>query len=124
QAIVYGLKKIRSQFMMLYKLAFNLQITPLLSELKDAGVISKIAGKQIVFTGVMASGSNRIEMEAKARKLGAKVSGSVSKKTDYLITGENAGETKINAAKSKGVKVINEEQYLRLINKATSDASL
>ena len=116
KAIVTGLKKIRSQFMKLYKLEFNLQITPLLSELKEAGVISEIAGKQIVFTGAMTSGK-RTGMEAEARKLGAKVSSSVSKKTDYLITGENVGETKINAAKSKGVKVISEKQYIRLIRK-------
>jgi len=116
KAIVSSLKKIRSQFMALYEQGFNLQITPFLSELKEAGIISKIAGKQIVFTGMMVS-NKRAEIEAEARKLGAKVSASVSKKTDYLVTGENVGETKINAAKSKGVQVINESQYLQLIGK-------
>ncbi len=116
KAIVSGLKKIRRQFMNLYELEFDLQITLLFSELKEAGIISEISGKQVVFTGSMTSGK-RAEMEAEARKLGAKVSSSVSKKTDYLVTGENVGETKISAAKSKGVKVISENQYLRLIGK-------
>ena len=113
RAIVSGLKKIRSQFMVLYEMGFNLQTTPLLSELKEAGVISEISGKQVVFTGAMISGK-RSEMEAEARKLGAKISSAVSKKTDYLITGENVGATKISAATSKGVKVISEKEYLLL----------
>ncbi|MFV1976287.1 MAG: BRCT domain-containing protein [Candidatus Scalindua sp.] len=116
KAIVTGLKKIRKQFMMLYESGFNLQITPLLSELKEAGVISNISGKKVVFTGAMTSGK-RTEMEADARKLGAKVSSSVSKKTHYLVAGENVGQKKIDAAKSKGVTVISEKQYLQLIRR-------
>ena len=102
--------------MKLHDMGFNLLTTLLISELKESGVLSEISGKQIVFTGAMTSGK-RTKMEAEARKLGAKVIDAVSKKTDYLIMGENVGATKINAAKSKGVKVINEKQYLHLINK-------
>lgn len=116
KAIVSGLRKIKSQFMKLHDMGFNLLTTLLISELKESGVLSEISGKQIVFTGAMTSGK-RTKMEAEARKLGAKVIDAVSKKTDYLIMGENVGATKINAAKSKGVKVINEKQYLHLINK-------
>jgi len=114
EAVVSGLRKIRNQFKSLYSLRFNLQATPLISELKEAGVMSEISGKQVVFTGSMETGS-RTEMEAKARKLGAKVAKAVSSKTDLLVTGKNVGEKKITTAESKGVTVVSEKQYMQLI---------
>lgn len=80
----------------------------------DVEVDSPIAGKLIVFTGAMTQGS-RGDMEKAAKELGAKVGKSVSAKTDYLVTGERVGERKTTDAKSKGVTVINEANYLALL---------
>jgi len=57
----------------------------------------------------------RGDMEKQAKSLGAKVAKSVTGKTTYLVTGEKVGETKINAAKDKGVQVLTEQEYLGLI---------
>lgn len=70
-------------------------------------------GKTLVFTGTMELAS-RGEMEAHATEaLGAKVSGSVSKKTDYVIAGPGAG-SKLKKAGEIGVTVLDEEQYRRM----------
>jgi len=111
-AIVEGLANIKTEFNAIYGLGFNLEITPLLSEQGDED--NAIAGKTIVFTGSMAQGS-RPEMEKQAKALGAKVSKSVSGKTDLLVTGDKVGAKKITDAQNKGVNVITEDQYLQLI---------
>ncbi|MDH3342618.1 MAG: DNA ligase [Gammaproteobacteria bacterium] len=111
-----GLKEIRGQFNKIYDLGFNLERTPLITELKESGELSPVAGKQIVFTGSMVHGK-RAEMQAEAKKLGAKVGSSVTGKTDYLVTGEKVGVTKISAAEAKGVEVLSEDEYLALIKK-------
>ena len=116
KVIVEGFGEIEDEFKRVNLEKFNLDITLLTSELKHSGVISKISGKRVVFTGSMESGKRQV-LEAEARKMGAKVGGSVSKITDYLVAGNNVGETKINAAKSKGVKVVSEKQYLELVKK-------
>ena len=46
---------------------------------------------------------------------GGKNSGSVSKKTDYILAGENMGPAKLEKAQKQGVKIINEEDFLKLI---------
>jgi len=96
-----------------YELGFNLAITPKKSEQSQND--SPIAGKLVVFTGSMAQGS-RGDMEKQAKLLGAKVGKSVSGKTNFLVTGDKVGENKINAAKDKGVMVMSESDYLKLIN--------
>ena len=111
-----GLKNIKDQFHKIYELGFNLEITPLITELKESGALSPIAGKLIVFTGSMVHGK-RPEMQSEAKKLGAKVGSSVTGKTDYLVTGEKVGANKIAAAKEKGVDVLTEDEYLSLIKK-------
>lgn len=116
KTIVEGLEKIKDEFLKLYSLGFNLQRTPLISELKELGTVSQIAGKQVVFTGEMEHGT-RSEMEFEARRLGAKVGASVSGKTDFLIVGNNVGQKKITAAQEKGVKIISESEYLSMIRK-------
>lgn len=115
QAIVEGLSNIKEEFFNVYKLGFNLVITPKESEtILDANDISPIQGKILVFTGTMEQGS-RGDMEKQAKALGAKVAKSVTGKTTFLITGNKVGENKINAAKSKGVSVLSEAEYLSMI---------
>lgn len=74
---------------------------------------SPIAGKTIVFTGTLERMA-RAEAKAQAQALGAKVAGSVSKNTDYLIMGADAG-SKATKAKELGVTILTEDEYLDLI---------
>lgn len=71
-------------------------------------------GKTLVFTGTMPT-LGRAEAQTMAQDVGAKVSGSVSKKTDYVIAGAEAG-SKLEKAQQLGVDVIDEAEFLRLLH--------
>jgi DNA ligase (NAD+) len=93
-----------------------------IAELKEVGVNPKmevvagekpLAGQTIVITGTMEQ-FDRKELEEMIVKLGGKASGSVSKKTSFVIAGESAG-SKLDKAKELGVEVVTEQQFLNRV---------
>ncbi len=90
-------------------LAAQVEIEPF--ERADASG-SPVAGKTVVFTGSLER-MTRAEAKAMAERLGAKVAGSVSKKTDYVVAGPGAG-SKLKNAEAFGVQVLTEEDWLQL----------
>ncbi|MCX7746746.1 MAG: NAD-dependent DNA ligase LigA [Clostridia bacterium] len=100
------------------------QIQEIVKKLKDAGVNLKSSGKKqikdsrftgltFVLTGTL-SKFTRTEAGEIIQNFGGKTSGSVSKKTDYVLAGEDAG-SKLDKAQQLGVKVIDEEEFKRMI---------
>ncbi|MEN8259972.1 MAG: helix-hairpin-helix domain-containing protein, partial [Pseudomonadota bacterium] len=118
RAVVKSLKEVKEDFFRLYDRGYNLETTPINGNIDAAKQASAIAGKLIVFSGAMKHGT-REEMTKEAKKLGAMVGTSVTGKTDFLVAGENVGESKINSAKDKGVSVISEETYLEMLGVET-----
>lgn len=94
-------------------LVAELDIQPVI---KRGPVDSPVAGKTVVFTGTLEK-MTRAEAKARAESLGAKVSGSVSAKTDLLVAGPGAG-SKAKAAADLGVQIIDEDGWIALIGDA------
>lgn len=83
-------------------------------EIQALTIDSPFTGKTVVLTGTL-SQLTRDEAKDKLKKLGAKVTGSVSKKTDLVIAGESAG-SKLTKAEELGIKVIDEQEMIDLLN--------
>ncbi len=84
--------------------------------IRDAEAVaagSPVSGKTVVFTGTLVK-MTRLAAKARAEALGAKVAGSVSAKTDYVIAGADAG-SKLKKANDLGVRVLSEDEWLELI---------
>jgi DNA ligase (NAD+) len=90
------------------------EVTPQPLDPVDAS--SVVTGKTVVFTGTLEK-LTRSEAKAQAERLGAKVAGSVSKKTDYVVAGADAG-SKLKKAREFGVTVLDEDAWLKLIGSA------
>ncbi|MCX7110671.1 MAG: NAD-dependent DNA ligase LigA [Proteobacteria bacterium] len=83
------------------------------TDFEPPAAISAIAGKTVVFTGTLETLS-RNEAKARAESLGANVAGSVSKKTDYVVVGADAG-SKEKKARELGLNILSEQEWLELI---------
>jgi DNA ligase (NAD+) len=97
----------------LHDLLEEVTVVPLVRSAAAAG--SPVAGKTVVFTGTLER-MTRNEAKALAERLGAKVAGSVSKKTDYVVAGTDAG-SKLAKARDAGVTVLTEEEWLALVGR-------
>jgi DNA ligase (NAD+) len=93
------------------RLLDQITVTPMEQVRRD----SPVAGKTVVFTGALEK-MTREEAKAIAERLGAKVSGSVSKKTDIVVAGPGAG-SKLKDAQKHGVKVLTEDEWFALVGR-------
>ncbi len=94
-------------------LAAEVEIEPVAG---PAAAASPVAGKTVVFTGTLET-MTRSEAKARAEALGAKVAGSVSKKTDYVVVGADAG-SKARKAAELGVSLLSEADWLAMIGRS------
>ena len=85
-----------------------------LSEESLAGRTDKLAGQSIVISGVFAKHS-RDEYKALIEQHGGKNVGSISKNTTFVLAGENMGPAKLEKAQKLGVRIVNEEEFLEMI---------
>ncbi|MDC3360808.1 helix-hairpin-helix domain-containing protein [Candidatus Thioglobus sp.] len=112
ELIFDGLTLIKPQYEALISGGFELEQTLLKTEINQS--ISPFNSKKIVFTGTMSE--SRTELQKQAKAFGANVGKNVSSKTDFLIIGENVGQSKIKDAKTHQVEILTEAEYLKLLN--------
>lgn len=105
-----------------YKAFHEEHMIALIERLKACGVNTKyekvsvddrFAGKVFVLTGTLPT-LKRADAKALIEKFGGKASGSISKKTDYVLAGEEAG-SKLTKAQSLGIKIISEDEFMEMI---------
>ena len=111
ELIFDGLSSIKSQYDALILGGFELEKTRLKNDTNLSN--NSFNSKKIVFTGTMSE--SRVLLQKQAKTHGAIVGKSVSSKTDFLIIGENVGQSKINAAKTHEVEILTEVEYLKII---------
>jgi len=109
ELIFDGLLSIKNQYETLVLGGFQLEQTLFSSNINERNNLFN--NKKIVFTGAMSE--SRVELEKQAKAFGVLVGKSVSSKTDFLIIGENVGQSKIKAAKSHDVEILTEAEYLK-----------
>ena len=85
-----------------------------LSEETLAGQTDILSGQSIVISGVFAQHS-RDEYKAIIEQNGGKNVGSISKNTSFILAGENMGPAKLEKAQKLGVRIVNEEEFLKMI---------
>ena len=116
-------EKIAESLILWFKDEYNLE---LISKLKEAGLQFEIVesdestsdilkGKSIVVSGTFKIYSRK-EIESFVEMNGAKLVDSVSKKTDFIVTGDKMGPSKLEKAKNLGIKIISEDEFLEIIN--------
>jgi DNA ligase (NAD+) len=105
-------RKDKHHYESLQKLLKELKIIDQKKDKKN--INTKVTGKTFVLTGTLQS-LDRDEAKAIIKKLGGSVSGAVSKNTDFVVAGENAG-SKYDKAVELGVKILNEEGFKKLIS--------
>ncbi|GKT30161.1 DNA ligase [Aduncisulcus paluster] len=96
-SVTKGIAAIKETILHMLGLDFNLRRTPLVSETESME-------------------SPITDMQAMARRLGAKVQTSVSGKTDFLVCGSKVGAKKIESAKAKGVEIMTEAEFMDIVN--------
>ena len=85
-----------------------------LTEDETAGLTDKLSGKKIVISGVFAKHS-REDYKAMIEQNGGKNVGSISKKTSFILAGDNMGPAKLEKAQSMGVPIVSEEEFLAML---------
>ena len=95
--------------------AAGVQLEDVRSQTSEVSLPQVLEGKTIVISGTFSEHS-RDEYKQMIEDYGGKNSGSVSKKTDFILAGENMGQSKLEKAKSLGVRIVNEEEFLTMIH--------
>ena len=85
-----------------------------LTEDETAGLTDKLSGKKIVISGVFAKHS-REDYKAMIEQNGGKNVSSISSATSFILAGENMGPSKLEKARKLGMDIINEDQFLEMI---------
>lgn len=87
-----------------------------ITQLNDVDIIVNAANKTFVITGSVNHFKNRAELQAKIEELGGKATGSVTKKTSYLINNDvESTSGKNKKAKELGVPIISEDEFLEMV---------